>query len=166
MTREQAVKWVKFVHDVLYEDKDEEIREALNMAIEALSAEAVPQIDQYKKGFEDAKRAFLVEYARESENMRKRIAQLEVMLNAQKAISAEAVRGWIPLSHDDNGLGTDFPYERDGEWVIVTDGKSISVERIKKDAYDHFFPNGRWFELEDVIAWMPMPEPYKEDNDG
>lgn len=36
MTREQAVKWVKFVHDVLYEDKDEEIREALNMAIEAL----------------------------------------------------------------------------------------------------------------------------------
>lgn len=36
MTRGQAVKWVKFVHDVLYEDKDEEIREALNMAIEAL----------------------------------------------------------------------------------------------------------------------------------
>lgn len=31
-----AVKWVKFVHDVLYEDKDEKIREALNMAIEAL----------------------------------------------------------------------------------------------------------------------------------
>ena len=40
MTKEQAVKWVKFVHDVLYEDKDEEIREALNMAIEALSTEA------------------------------------------------------------------------------------------------------------------------------
>ena len=88
------------------------------------------------------------------------------MINDAPTVSAEAVQGWIPLSHDDNGLGTDFPYERDGEWVIVTDGKSISVERIKKDAYDHFFPNGRWFELEDVIAWMPMPEPYKEDNDG
>lgn len=61
---------------------------------------------------------------------------------AIEALSAEAVEGWIPLSHDDNGLGTDFPYERDGEWVIVTDGKSISVERIKKDAYDHFFPMG------------------------
>ena len=45
MTREQAVKWVKFVHDVLYEDKDEEIREALRMAIEALSAEAVHKPD-------------------------------------------------------------------------------------------------------------------------
>ena len=41
MTREQAVKWVKFVHDVLYEDKDEEIREALRMAIEALSAKPI-----------------------------------------------------------------------------------------------------------------------------
>ena len=55
-------------------------------------AVAVPQSEQYKKGFEDAKRAFLLEYARESENMRKRNAQLEVMFNAQKAISAEAVQ--------------------------------------------------------------------------
>ena len=80
--------------------------------------------------------------------------------------SADAVQGWIPLSHVDDGMGTDFPYERDGEWVIVTDGKTISVERIKKDAYDHFFPNGRWFELDDVIAWMPLPEPYREDGDA
>lgn len=59
-------------------------------ALEAVpSAEAVPQSEQYKKGFEDAKRAFLVEYARESQNMRKRIAQLEVRLNTQKAISAD-----------------------------------------------------------------------------
>lgn len=79
--------------------------------------------------------------------------------------SADAEHGWIPLSHDGDGLGTDFPYERDGEWVIVTDGKTISVERIKKDAYDHFYPNGRWFELDDVIAWMPLPKPYREESE-
>ena len=39
MKREEAIKWVKFVHDVLYEDKDEDIRTALNMAIEALHRE-------------------------------------------------------------------------------------------------------------------------------
>lgn len=39
MTREEAIKWVKFVHDVLYEDKDEDIRTALDMAIEALQRE-------------------------------------------------------------------------------------------------------------------------------
>lgn len=39
MTREEAIKWVKFVHDVLYEDKDEDIRKALGMAIYALMRE-------------------------------------------------------------------------------------------------------------------------------
>ena len=127
------------------------------------SADAVPQSEQYKKGFEDAKRAFELEFAREAESIRKRNAELEVMLNMQKELSAKAE--WIPLSHDDDGMGTDFPYVCDGEWVIVTDGNTISVERIKKDVYDHFYPNGRWFELDDVIAWMPLPKPYREDGE-
>ena len=96
MTREEAIQHFKEQLDIF----GGEHAEAIKAAIEALSAEAVPQSEQYKKGFEDAKRAFLVEYARESENMRKRNAQLEVMLNAQKAISAERPRGeWI----DENG---------------------------------------------------------------
>lgn len=96
MTREEAIKWLKDIHhrfnptgENLEKEGGDVHLQALDMAIEALSAEFVPQSDQYKKGFEDAKRAFLVEYARESENMRKRIAKLETMLNAQKAISAE-----------------------------------------------------------------------------
>jgi hypothetical protein len=44
MTREEAIKWVKFVHDVLYEDKDEDIRTALDMAIEALQTEETVEI--------------------------------------------------------------------------------------------------------------------------
>ena len=59
---------------------------------------------------------------------------------------------WIPISDR---------LPRDGTWNIFTDGKNISVERYKADAIDHFFPNGRWFQLEDVIAWMPLPEAYK-----
>lgn len=66
------------------------------------SAEAVPQSEQYKKGFEDAKRAFELEYAREAESIRKRNAQLEVMLNVQRAISAEAEdRLYIKIYADD-----------------------------------------------------------------
>ena len=59
---------------------------------------------------------------------------------------------WIPVSER---------MPSDGTWNIFTDGKNISVERYKADAIDHFFPNGRWFQLEDVIAWMPLPKPYK-----
>ena len=71
---------------------------------------------------------------------------------------------WIPLEYDDEEkvTHTNFPYELDGNWVLVTDGKVISIERIKKDIPDdHFSPAGRWFELKDVVAWMPLPDPPK-----
>jgi hypothetical protein len=59
---------------------------------------------------------------------------------------------WIPVSER---------LPSDGTWNIFTDGKNISVERYKADAIDHFFPNGRWFQFEDAIAWMSLPEAYK-----
>ena len=51
----------------------------------------------------------------------------------------------------------------DGEWAIFTNGKVVTVERFKVDAYNHFFPASQWFNFEDAIAWMPLPEPPKED---
>ena len=46
----------------------------------------------------------------------------------------------------------------DGTWCLWTNGKQISIERYKLDALDHFYPSGRWFELEDAVAWMPLPD--------
>ena len=51
----------------------------------------------------------------------------------------------------------------DGEWAIFTNGKVVSVERFKVDAYNHFFPASKWFDFEDAIAWMPLPEPPKKE---
>lgn len=59
---------------------------------------------------------------------------------------------WIPVSER---------LPEDGTWNCFTDGKHISVERYKSDAIDHFFPNGRWFSLEEAVAWLPLPEPMK-----
>ena len=151
MTREEAIsEWTfrrnhikRWLGEYGEEPSIRHYVELIDMAIEALQADAVSR-DVYDKRTK-ADEEIIDSYRKEF----------------QKAISSDAVQGWISLSHDDDGLGTDFPYERDGEWVIVTDGKTISVERIKKDAYDHFFPNGRWFELEDAIAWMPLPKPYE-----
>ena len=61
---------------------------------------------------------------------------------------------WIPVSER---------LPEDGTWNIFSDGKNISVERYKMDAIDHFFPQGRWFSLDEAIAWMPLPEPYREE---
>ena len=51
----------------------------------------------------------------------------------------------------------------DGEWAIFTNGKVVSVERFKVDAYNHFFPASEWFDFVDALAWMPLPEPPKGD---
>lgn len=68
--------------------------------------------------------------------------------------SAEPKKGtWIPCSER---------LPEDGKWCLFTDGKNMSVERYKLDAIDHFFPNGRWFEFDDAVAWMPLPKPYEE----
>ena len=69
--------------------------------------------------------------------------------------SAQSEQRWIPFPCPER-------MPRDGEWCIFTDGVNISVERYKEDALDHFFPPGRWFSLEDAIAWMPLPAPYRK----
>lgn len=96
ISRADAIEAVRkeLVCDGRHETHDKTCRFIADVLLSALpSADAVPQSEQYKKGFEDAKMAFELEYARESENMRKRNAQLEVMLNAQKEISADTVQG-------------------------------------------------------------------------
>ena len=63
---------------------------------------------------------------------------------------------WIPVTER---------LPEDGTWNIFSDGKNISVERYKMDAIEHFFPQGRWFSFDEAIAWMPLPEPYKEEGE-
>lgn len=65
----------------------------------------------------------------------------------------EPKTGWIPVSER---------LPEDGTWNLWTNGKQISIERFKLDAMNHFYPSGRWFSLEEAIAWQPLPEPYME----
>lgn len=61
---------------------------------------------------------------------------------------------WIPISER---------LPEDGTWNIwQSKTGALSIERYKEDAYDHFYPSGRFFSLEDAVAWMPLPERYKE----
>lgn len=163
MTKEEAITYLE---DAKW-DLPYKFGQAIDMAIEVLSAETVPQSEQYKKGFEDAKRAFLVEYARESKNMRKRNAQLEVMLNAQKAISAEAE--WIPCSERLPDVG-----ER---CLVTLSNKVVAIGTLHsageyEDDFGYIVSWGKRWHLEpasmmiaypedSVVAWMPLPKPYE-----
>lgn len=69
--------------------------------------------------------------------------------------SAEAVQGWIPCSER-------LPSEGQGVLVTVDDNKY----KIKVGSC--LFNNGVFHSLYNdlnVIAWMPLPEPYKGDDD-
>ena len=70
----------------------------------------------------------------------------------KKLPPAQSEQQWIPVIKK---------LPKDGKWCLFTDGVNMSVERYKADAIDHFFPEGRWFRLEDAVAWMPLPEPYE-----
>ena len=69
--------------------------------------------------------------------------------------SAQSEQLWIPFPCSER-------MPEDGKWCLFTDGVNMSVERYKEDALDHFFPPGRWFNLEDAIAWMPLPAQYRK----
>lgn len=64
---------------------------------------------------------------------------------------------WIPVKERLPG---------DGQWCLVTDGKRVSVERYKVDIIDHFWPSPRWFNVDKMVAWMPLPEPYNLGGDA
>ena len=158
MTREEAIEVINRENDP--NDKKvwevfPEYREALDMAIQALlqvpcddaiSRDAV--INMLDEMIKDRQVYFGhhgdIEYSCGFSTFKFYVEQLPSV--TQKSGK------WIPVSER---------LPKDGTWNLFTDGKNVSVERYKYDALDHFYPSGRWFDLEDVVAWMPLPKPYK-----
>lgn len=63
---------------------------------------------------------------------------------------------WIPVSQ---GLPPTMPY---GDYDTQISDDVIVTTRKKQVKIDYTV-NGEW--MHDVIAWMPMPDPYTGDND-
>ena len=88
--------------------------------------------------------------------------------------SVEAVQGWIPIKYHkvteierkENGYPKDWVYFLDCE--MPQDGQEILVQakngEIRWDVCyedDGFSLDSGWDWKDDIIAWMPLPEPYK-----
>ncbi|MBR2540358.1 MAG: hypothetical protein IKE85_05980 [Mogibacterium sp.] len=87
---------------------------------------------------------------------------------AEKALDeitykGKTIREWIEIIVNQQWNPVSEGLPEDGTWNIwQSKTGAISIERYKEDAIDHFFPSGRFFELEDAIAWQPLPERYTE----
>ena len=56
---------------------------------------------------------------------------------------------WIPCSER-------LP-DQNGKYLVVGRQKAINILK---------FDGGRWYGKWGVVAWMPLPKPYKGENDG
>ena len=81
---------------------------------------------------------------------------------------------WIPFTtrpcteqekeeHPDWDCCLDCPLPDDGDEILITTrGGYVTKDEIICDEYGWYLDSG--YEIgEDAIAWMPLPEPYKED---
>ena len=64
----------------------------------------------------------------------------------------EKENGWIPVSER---------LPEDGTYITTLDGELVG----QKEPFTGMcgIENGKWDDEDCVIAWMPLPEPYKED---
>ena len=61
--------------------------------------------------------------------------------------------GWIPVSER---------LPEDGIYITTLDGELVGQEEPFTGMCG--IENGKWDDEDCVIAWMPLPEPYKEDD--
>lgn len=154
MTREEAVKFLKLMrkavsyfeeygHDKASMVIECDKAEAIDLAIEALSADAVPQSEQYKKGFEDAKRAYEIELAR----------------------SADAVQGWrIGKPTEQGSYMVTLDSFGHKHIDLFYYGKPLMPNR-KVRGKCWYRSDDEWgdvvYDDKEILAWQPLPTPYK-----
>ena len=93
--------------------------------------------------------------------------------------SAEAVEDWIPVKYreitederKENGYPKDWVYFLDCE--MPSDDQEILVQArngtIRWDVCyedDGYSLDSGWDWKDDIVAWMPLPEPYREDGEA
>ena len=65
---------------------------------------------------------------------------------------------------DEDAVMFDCPMPEDGQEILVSYRKWISMDKCEIDGGCYGLEgNGDW---EDVVAWMPLPEPYKEEHNA
>ena len=67
-------------------------------------------------------------------------------------IDGEKENGWIPVSER---------LPEDGTYITTLDGELVGQEEPFTGMCG--IENGKWDDEDCVIAWRPLPEPYKED---
>lgn len=125
------------------------------------------QFQEISKGMENLSKVIL--YKKMIENLQEEKEESEdAMIDFSIGILEDAIKYRTKCelegTAENKWTPTSEKLPEDGTWNIwQSKTGALSIERYKEDAYDHFYPSGRFFSLEDAVAWMPLPERYKEE---
>lgn len=161
----EQVKEIRNMANVLHEEKRyaaEEIMRQSADTIEALSAKLQAANDELNRWHTDhvnekIKNPFAwtsTLICHNCDHKDEYIEELEAELEELKASNMENGGGWIAC---EDGLP-----DKSGSYLVTTYSNGI-LQYISD--IDHFvyngMPDGYWINGEDVIAWQPLPEPYR-----
>ena len=174
MTREEAIQVLQtaLTAPFIYG----EYAEAIDMAIEALSADAE------KPNMKSWNGLYIKVYADDDpQDKAEKLYQIcdsnEALSEVAKCIqgycdipSAEAVQGWIPFTRRPmtEEEQKDYPnctfifdcvLPDDGDEILVSNGRFVWMDEFCDDIDGCYLDGGD--DIDEDMAWMPLPEPYK-----
>lgn len=82
----------------------------------------------------------------------------DAMATLRKLVDKAESFEWIPFEMEDGFLYCQIP--DDGEDILVTDGKVVWHDTWIECDEGYVLDSG--YELYKCLAWMPLPKPYKE----
>lgn len=130
----------------IYKQFEEISKGVENLSKVILYKKMIKELQKQKEGSEDVMIDFSIGILKDAIKYRTK-CELEGIAEGK----------WIPVSER---------LPEDGTWNIwQSKTGALSIERYKEDAYNHFYPSGRFFSLEDAVAWMPLPERYKGEDE-
>ena len=149
------------------------MKEAFKKILERLDEELRKSEERYYRYLDDSNLSCMFD---KSDIEEKRVDTIKEMLEIVQEVAEEYNGGWIaiktrPMTEEEkefyseylfegNGLIYECPLPEDGQEVLIT-SKFGSVDKTT------FYTDcGNYFEnyedYDEVIAWQPLPEPYKE----
>lgn len=165
MNREETIKWLKSLKAEIGKSEHRTLwhyAEALDMAIEVLTYQNLTKPNKICEADlisrEDAIEAVCdkcpVSFKEKCEWRNNGHCSTKVALEALPSVEVE----WIPCSEK---------LPEDGIAVLTTtENREVYIDQVITDPYkERYFQSNTAYDNFQVIAWMPLPKPYREDNE-
>jgi len=154
MTREEAIDFGEMWLDVNEDTKDSDTYMFIELATKALEQQpcddAISRADvlEFLKGFE---------ILHNHDELR---TNLIYGIMSLSPVTPQQTR-WIPVSERLPKYGKDV--------LTCSNDGFIEIQSIENDVWDEYNywenQNGAWSDFDEVIAWQPLPEPYKAESE-